>query len=131
MLYNNFRRPILRGEHPGKCFKLIVILFVFRTLSSRFIKVDWLGVVEIDRNTAQGKLISIFNLMTYGLFRSGLTKQKSKSSSTTSRATISNANSQVTVIARFLKRKKVSIEVNNLPTYRSPSCDSAIPSQKS
>lgn len=58
MLFNNYRRPMLRTEHPGKLSALLIHLH--RTVPARPIKADWPRVGSVERCPAQGKLTDFY-----------------------------------------------------------------------
>lgn len=47
MLFNNFRRPILQKDHPGKFTRFI--LAFRRLLADRFVQAYWARVEELER----------------------------------------------------------------------------------
>lgn len=79
MLFNNFRRPLLQTEHPGKCRRLDVKQLC-RVSHNRSCQISWLGMVLNGGSAKTGILASRLNF----LFRVGSRKDAFKGLTTIS-----------------------------------------------
>jgi hypothetical protein len=57
MLYNNYRRPVLRAEHSGKLLLCAAIAdtALCRAHFDRPVEIDWRGVEKAERALKEGK----------------------------------------------------------------------------
>ena len=108
MLYNNYRRPVLRNEHPGNWLQFLnPSLDLSLPDLSKLIGDEWKKLSEMQKHV---RLLT-FNPLIDASIRFGKRSQESQDLSTTSRAsTLRESKMMVKMLAKHSHQLKVSID---------------------